>query len=277
MPVELGQAVLLGVVQGFSEFLPISSAGHLILVPMVLGWNESPLTRLEFTVALHSGTLLALLGVFWRDWVRLAIAAGTSLFHRSLAQPDARLAWLIGLATVPGAVAGLLVEPFVESALRSPTVVGAMMVGIGIVLGVADRWSRKSMDERSVGVRGALAIGLGQALALVPGVSRSGITIAVGLGLGLTRAAAARFSFLLSAPIIAGAAAKEAVDLVRGGLAESEIAAYVVGIAAAAAAGYIAIRWLLAYLARGSLLPFVAYRVAVGLTVLVLASAGWIS
>lgn len=261
-------------VQGLSEFLPISSAGHLILVPAILGWTDSPLTSLEFTVALHAGTLVALLAVFWRDWTRLGVAAATAVLRLSVGAPESRLAWSIVVGTIPAAVVGILIEPLVESRLRSPAVVGAMMVGIALVLAVADRWSRQSRDEWSLGIGGALSIGFAQALALVPGVSRSGITIAAGLGLGLTRAAAARFSFLLSAPIIAGADAKQALDLLRTDLTGGNFAAYAVGIAAAAISGYAAIRWLLAYLARGSLMPFVLYRLGVGLVVLGLVFMG---
>ena len=275
MSIDLWQAALLGVVQGLTEFLPISSAGHLILAPALLGWGDSPLTRLDFTVALHIGTLIALLVVFWADFLGLLEALVLAVLHRSLADPNVRLALLIALATIPGALAGAFFERAIEASLRSPATGGVMMVSIGLLMGAADRWSLRHRDEQSLRPIGALAVGMAQAMAIVPGVSRSGITIAVGLALGLTRSAAARFSFLLSAPIVAGAAIKEGLDLARGGgLNNSELTAYAVGIGAAAVSGFLAIRWLLAYLARGSLAPFVIYRLLVGGTVIVLAFGG---
>ncbi|HEY3118035.1 MAG TPA: undecaprenyl-diphosphate phosphatase [Chloroflexota bacterium] len=274
MTIDLWQAVVMGVVQGFTEFLPISSSGHLILVPALLGWQDSPVDQLEFTVALHGGTLIALLAVFWRDWVELIGAALRSLGRRSLKVPNSRLAWLLVLGTLPGAIAGALFEKKIEDALRAPLVVGITMAGVALVLAAADIWSRKNQDEHSLGATGAFGIGCAQALALVPGVSRSGITISAGLGLGLTRSAAARFSFLLSAPIVAGALVKEGYDVVRAGLPPGEAVGFAVGVLAAAISGFIAIRWLLRYLARGSLMPFVAYRLIVGGIVIVLALAG---
>lgn len=270
----LWQAGVLGVVQGITEFLPISSTAHLILVPLLFGWTEGVLHRLEFDVALHLGTLVALVAVFWREWARLVGAGLTSLWQRSLSNPEARLAWLLVLATIPGAVAGVLFQCQIETMLRSPFVVGTTMVGVGIVLGLVDRAARASRDEHSLGPLAALAVGIGQALALVPGVSRSGSTIAVGLCVGLNRAAAARFSFLLSTPIILGAIVKEGADVSSRGVAPGEIPAIAVGVLAAGLSGYACIRWFLAYLRTRSLFPFVVYRVVVGAAVLALAAAG---
>lgn len=225
-------------------------------------------------MALHIGTLAALLAAFWRDWILLLVACLRSVGQRSLEDSAARLGWLILLGTVPGALAGLLFEKPIEAVLRSPLVVGVLMVVVAVFLGMADRWSAKRRSETSLGVAGALTIGCAQALALAPGVSRSGITMVAGLALGLTRASAARFSFLLSAPIIAGAAGKEGLDLVGAGIPSGDLLAYGVGILAAGVSGYAAIRWLLAYLSRGSLMPFVAYRLVVGLGVIGLSLAG---
>lgn len=273
--IALWQAALLGIVQGLTEFLPISSSGHLILVPALFGWADSLLGRLDFTVALHVGTLLALVAVFWNDWLRLGRAALVSVARRSLHDPDARLAWLIALGTVPGAVAGAAFESLVEAAFRSPASVAVMLVAVGLLMAAADRWALRLRDERSLGTRSALAIGLAQAAAIIPGVSRSGITIAVGLMLGLTRPAAARFSFLLSAPIIAGAALKQAMDLARaGGIAAADLSAYGIGILAAAVSGFAAIKWLLGYLSRGGLMPFVIYRLALGAAILIATGTG---
>lgn len=277
MQIELWQAALLGVVQGVTEFLPISSAGHLILVPALLGWPDSPLTRLDFTVALHVGTLIALVAVFWSDWISLGRAVLVAAGRRSLGDPRARLALLIVLATIPAALAGVFLERAVEAALRSPTTVGIMMCGVGLLMGAADRWSLRLRDELSLGPLGALGIGVGQAIAIIPGVSRSGITIAGGLAFGLTRTAAARFSFLMSAPVVAGAALKQGVDLAQGGgLNLIDLTAYSVGVGAAAVSGFVAIRWLLGYLGRRSLTPFVVYRLVVGGAVILLAAGGLI-
>jgi undecaprenyl-diphosphatase len=274
MAPELWQAALLGIVQGLTEFLPVSSTGHLILVPALFGWRGSVVDSLQFDVALHLGTLIALLAVFWRDWLSLAGAAVGSLRHRSVADPQARLGWLIVLATIPGVAAGLLLESEVETTFRSPLVVGMAMVVVALILAFLDRVGSQTRDELSLGAGGALAVGVGQALALIPGVSRSGSTIATGLGLGLTRASAARFSFLLSTPIIAGALAKEALDVGRGGLSSAELPVFVVGIIAAGLAGYACIRFLLAYLRTHSLMPFVIYRLVVGRMVIFLALNG---
>ncbi len=267
---------MLGVVQGLTEFLPISSTAHLILVPVIFGWTDELLNSLSFDVALHLGTLLALLAVFWRDWISLTTAALRSIRERSLADPQARLAWLIALATIPGALAGVLFQKQIEHQLRSPLVIGVAMIGIAILLAIIDRMSAKTYDEQKLGPISALAIGIGQAIALIPGVSRSGATIAVGLAAGLTRPAAARFSFLLSTPIILGAIAKQALDLIRGGVPASDIPPMIVGILAAAITGYLCIHFLLAYLRRRSLMVFVVYRVILGAIVIVMTLTGYL-
>ncbi len=257
-----------------TEFLPVSSTGHLILVPAILGWRGGIVDSLKFDVALHLGTLIALLAVFWRDWLELIEAALASLARRSLADAHARLAWLIVLGTIPGAMAGALLQKQVETTLRSPLVIGAAMVLVALVLALLDRLGPQTRNEYSLGPVGALAIGIGQAVALIPGVSRSGSTIATGLGLGLTRPSAARFSFLLSTPIIAGALAKEGLDVARQGLGADERLVFAVGIVAAGISGYLCIRFLLAYLRRHSLMPFVIYRIVAGGAVLLLAANG---
>ncbi|HZT08920.1 MAG TPA: undecaprenyl-diphosphate phosphatase [Chloroflexota bacterium] len=271
------QAAVLGVVQGLTEFLPVSSTAHLILVPTIFGWRAALLNELSFDVALHLGTIVALLAVFWREWVRLCFAAWRSIRNPRAATGEARLAWLIVLATVPGAVAGGLFERQIETALRSPVVIGVTMIGVALVLAVVDRLGARAHDEYGLGAAPALAIGIGQACALIPGVSRSGATIAVGMGVGMSRAAAARFSFLLSTPIILGAIGKQFFDLARHGVPASDLLPLAVGILAAAVTGYLCIRGLLSYLRRRSLMPFVVYRVVIGAVVLVLALSGRIS
>jgi undecaprenyl-diphosphatase len=255
-------AFVLGILQGLGEFLPISSSGHLIVVPWLLGWPDS---GLAFDVALHLGTLAAVAFAFWRDWVRL-VAAGTRgiLSGRPLADPDSRLLWYLALATVPGALAGLALDEWAETVFRSPALVGLTMALVGLVLWAADRRARRAGPEGEVSLRDALLIGLAQAVAIVPGTSRSGVTISMALFLGHRREAAARFSFLLALPITLGAALFKVPDLFRGGAAAAPV---LVGMAAAAVSGFLAIRVLLAYVRTRTYMPFVFYRLAFALMV----------
>ncbi len=274
MASDMVQAATLGIVQGITEFLPVSSTGHLIVVPALLGWRDGIVNRLDFDVALHIGTLIAVVGAFWGDWFRLAQAFLRSIRDRSLKDPEARLAWLIALGTAPGALAGALFQRQVECVLRAPAVVGIMMVVVGIVLAIVDHFSRRDFDEYQLGPAGALAVGVGQAIALIPGTSRSGATIATGLALGLTRPSSARFSFLLSAPITFGAVAKESVGLARQPLPASELAMFGVGALAAGISGILVIRGLLQFLRSRGLMPFVIYRVIAGTIIVALAVNG---
>lgn len=252
-----GQAFLLGVVQGLGEFLPISSSGHLIVVPWLLGWAEH---SLAFDVALHLGTLLAVLLAFAGDWLRLLAAGVTDLRRgRPFTSSDARLLLLLAAASVPGAVAGLLLESWAETVFRSPGLVAATMAAMGAALLVADRAGAKAGALDGLSLPHALAIGLAQALAVVPGVSRSGATISAALLLGYRREDSARFSFLLATPITAGAAALKVPELFHGGV---EAGAVAIGIAAAALVGLLSIRGLLAYVRTRDYTPFVAYRFA---------------
>lgn len=270
----LWQAAVLGVVQGVTEFLPVSSTGHLILVPAIFGWHGGIVDSLQFDVALHVGTLAALLGVFWSDWMRLLHAGLRSIAHRSLSEANAKLAWLIVLATLPAGAAGLLFQRHVETSLRSPLIVGITMVAVGIVLAAADHWGRRTREELTLGWLAALGIGIAQAAALIPGVSRSGSTIAAGMAVGLTRPAAARFSFLLSTPILLAAIGKGAVDVLRQGITLGEAGVFAVGMVTAAVSGYLCIRLLLGFLRTRSLWPFVVYRVVAGSGVLALVATG---
>ena len=250
------QAIFLGMLQGLGEFLPISSSGHLLVVPWLLGWPEH---GFSFDVALHVGTLAAVLYAFFDDWRRL-LSAGIRgvVAGRPFADPESRLLWLLAAATIPGVVAGLLLEERAETTFRSPALVAATMASMGLVLFAADRLGRGTRDARGVSLRDALLIGLAQALALVPGVSRSGATISMGLFLGYRREEAARFSFLLATPITVGAAALKSRYLFEPGHG-LEVAA---GIAAAAIFGFASIRFLLAYVRTRDYLPFVYYRLA---------------
>ena len=247
------QAIVLGMVQGLGEFLPISSSGHLVVVPWLLGWPEH---GLAFDVALHVGTLAAVLYAFFDDWRRL-LAAGIrgTLTGRPFADPDSRLLWLLAAASVPGAVAGVLLEDRAETVFRSPALVAATMAAMGLVLFAADR-SARGGEVRNVSARDAMLIGLAQALALVPGVSRSGATISMALLLGYRREDAARFSFLLATPITIGAAALKSRYLFEPGHGLQVVA----GMVTAAVFGFASIRFLLAYVRTRDYLPFVYYR-----------------
>jgi undecaprenyl-diphosphatase len=255
--VTTARAVALGVLQGLGEFLPISSSGHLIVAPWLMGWPDS---GLAFDVALHLGTLAAVGFAFWRDWVRL-LGAGfrAARSPRPLADPEARLLLAIALASVPGAVAGVLLDEWAEGAFRSPALVSLMMALMGVVLWAADRRARRGGGVDEMPLRDALLIGFAQALAIVPGTSRSGATISMALFLGHRREEAARFSFLLALPITFGAALVKVPDLVRG---EGALGPVTAGMIAAALSGFLAIRVLLAYVRTRDYVPFALYRFA---------------
>jgi undecaprenyl-diphosphatase len=259
------QAAILGLVQGLTEFLPISSTAHLIVVPQLLGWNDPFITSNAFDVMLHMGTLVALLVYFWRDLWRLLVAWLASIRDRRIGdKTDRRLAWLLFVSMLPGALLGALAESFFDNYFRqSGTLIFiAVLLVIGAaVLGVAEMVGRRSRDLEDLRWRDAVVIGVAQAFALFPGISRSGITIAAGLFVGLEREAAARFSFLMATPIIAGAGLWKARELLGGGLASADIAPLVVGLLMSAIAGLGAIAFLLAYLRRQSTALFIGYRI----------------
>ena|SRR5579871_352750 len=265
------QAIVLGIVQGLTEFLPISSTAHLALVPWLLGWPDP---GLSFDIALHVGTLVAVLIYFFRDWIQL-IAQGFGM--RAEGDPTLKrnrnLLWLLVAGTIPAGVAGLLFQHQAETNWRSPNVIGAMLIGVGLVMWLADRNGRRQKDLGNVTTEDALMIGLAQALAVVPGTSRSGVTIAAGLFRNLDRTAAARFSFLLSTPIIAGAAGKDLWDLMRhqGGLPPEMRIPFLVGIVVSGIVGALSIRFFLNFLRHRSLSFFVWYRLIFGIMVIALA------
>lgn len=261
------QAVVLAIVQAVTEFLPISSSGHLILVPRFLGWSDQ---GLSFDVATHAGTLLAILLYFRRDVTDLVLGFFTgkprSIHVEYAPRP---MATAIILGTIPAGVAGLLLKDWIATEARNPLLIAGTAIFYGLLLGFADRKGEKYREIDSVGYLDALIIGVAQALALVPGTSRSGITMTAALFLGLTRPAAARFSFLLSIPITAAACILDAVDLIQAG----DPAQYVpmaIGLAVSAVAGYVVIAGLLAWLRRQPLTVFVVYRVILGLVLLAL-------
>jgi undecaprenyl-diphosphatase len=266
------QALVMGLVQGLTEFLPVSSSGHLILVPWLFGWKDPFITSLEFSVTLHMGTLLALLVFFWRDWVRLIPAGLASIRERSLrGDPDRKMAWLLVVATIPAVLVGPLFNDTIESWVREPARVALMLCVGAAILWLADRWGTKLREMDSITFGGALGIGVAQVLALVPGISRSGISISAGLFLGLTREAAARFAFLMATPVVAGAGVWEARKLLTHDPAAPNPSAQlmVIGFIAAAISGLLAIRFMLEFLKRRPVTVFVVYRVAAAVLVFI--------
>jgi undecaprenyl-diphosphatase len=258
------QAVVIGIVQGLTEFLPISSSAHLIVLPRMLGWNDPFLNSAEFDVMLHLGTLAALLVYFWRDLWRLLRAWVASIAERRIGgDSDRRLAWLLLVSVVPAAFLGAFLEDFFDTTFRERLALVAVLLLIGAsLLWLAERHGRRDRDLPSLRLMDAIAIGGAQALALFPGISRSGITIAAGLFLGLEREAAARFAFLMGTPVIAGAGMWKLRALAGGGLGAFDPAVLVAGMVAAALSGLAAIWMLLAYLRRRNTSPFIYYRVA---------------
>ena len=258
------QAIVFGAVQGVTEFLPISSTAHLILLPWFLGWPDPGLT---FDVALHLGTLVSLLLYFRADWIAMTSSA-LGLLRGRTQSPNARLAMLIVAGTIPAVIAGVLFEDKVESTLRAPQIIGVTLIVLALVLVLAEIVGRrkKTLNEMSWG--DAITVGIAQAAALVPGVSRSGSTITAGLFLGMKRDAAARFSFYLSAPIIAGAIGKKTIDILQSGLALDQLTPFIVGIISSGIVGYLAIAFLMRYLQTHNTYLFVFYRILLGIVVL---------
>ena len=267
-------AIVLGITQGLSEFLPISSSGHLILVPWLFGWKELTGTanadlNKTFDVALHVGTIVASLVYFRRDIARFAGAGLASLRQRAVTTTDQRLAWLLLLSAVPGAIIGAGLEGFINEHLGQIWLIAVMLIIFGLVLLVADRLP-SNLGEGDYGPRQALVMGLAQAAALSPGVSRSGITITAGRFLGFDRNAAARLSFLMSMPITFGAALYKGAELAVDGLPPGTAAAFVWGIVASAITGLAAVWLVLRVVRTRSFRPFVVYRVLAGVAVLAL-------
>jgi undecaprenyl-diphosphatase len=265
------QALIMGIVQGLTEFLPISSSGHLIVVPFLLDVNDVFLNSLAFSVMLHVGTVFALLGYFWRDWVRLIPAGLAALRDRSFrGDPDRRLAWLLAVSTIPGGIAALLFEDVIETTFRNVGLVAMTLLVGAAILWLADRWNGTERTIAGLTFPIAALIGAAQALALIPGISRSGISISAGRFAGLDRESAARFSFLMATPITAAAGLYQAWKLVSGEVqVELSIAPLVVGMVAALVSGVIAIHGLLRFLRTRSLDVFVWYRVGLAAVVLV--------
>jgi undecaprenyl-diphosphatase len=265
------QALVMGIVQGLTEFLPVSSSGHLIIVPFLFGWTDPFIDSLAFSVMLHIGTLLALLIYFWADWFRLVPAGLAAIRDRSFrGDPDRRLAWLLLASTVPAAIVGFLFNDVIESNVREVGLVAATLVVGGGILWLADRRGGRAKGVADVSFPVAIGIGVAQAVALIPGISRSGISISAARFAGLDREAAARFSFLMATPVTAGAALFEARKLISGEAGvDVSVEPLVVGMVAAFVSGMLAIGVLLRYVRTRSLNVFVGYRLVLAGVVLV--------
>ena len=269
-------AIILGIIQGLTEFLPVSSSAHLALIPWLVGWNDQ---GLSFDIALHVGTVLAVIVYFFRDWIQvIAEGFGISIGSDPAIRRNPKLLWLLVLGSIPAGIAGLLVKDLAENVWRNNQyLIGSMLILVGLFMWWADRQGSRRKDLGKVSATDSLSIGAAQALALVPGVSRSGITICAGLLRNLDRETAARFSFLLATPAIAGAAAKDAWDLMRhgGGIAgipHDLRMALLVGVIVSAITGALTIQFFLNFLRRRSLSFFVWYRVIFGIIVIALAT-----
>ena len=268
---QLIQAIVLGLVQGLTEFLPVSSSGHLIVVPALLGWDDPFIDSLAFSVMLHVATLLALLLYFQADWRRLIPAGLAAVRDRSFGDdPDRKLAWLLAIATIPAVIAGLLLNDAIETVFREPR-----LVAVTLVVGAAILWAADRIGSHAKGMDGvtfpiAAAIGVAQAAALVPGISRSGISISAGLAAGLDRTTAARFAFLMATPITAGAGLWELRKVVTGEAGvDLPLVPLLAGMVTALLAGLAAIAVMLRFLRSHGTGVFVAYRIALAALIVV--------
>ena len=264
------QAIILGFVQGATEFVPVSSSGHLVLVPWLLGW---PAPGLVFDTMVHWGTLVAIVAYFWRDWWAVISAWVQGLVHRDWSDPNARLGWLLVIGSIPAAVLGFLLEDWFESLFGEPAWVSFFLLVTAAILAVSEWLSRSKRTRRVADLRwtDALIIGVGQAVAIAPGISRSGATMSAGLLLGLDRPAAARFSFMLAAPAILGAGLLQLVKLSSTPDPLAQFPVLAAGFLAALITGYAAIWGLLRYLQRRKLTLFAIYCVWVGISCLIVA------
>lgn len=265
------QVIVLAVVQGLTEFLPVSSSAHLALIPWLFGWKDPGLV---FDIALHVGTLAAVIIYFFRDWIQII---GQGLGLNIGTDPDLKrnrnLLWLLALGSIPIGIIGYVFKNEAETTWRNPYVIATMLIVIGIFIGVGERWNRGRKNMAEVSPMDATTIGIAQALAVVPGTSRSGVTIAAGLFRGLDRPTAARFSFLLSTPAIAAAAASGMHEIKKaGGIPHDMRVPFIVGIIVSAIVGAIVIAFFLEFLRRHSLWFFVYYRIALGIIVIALAT-----
>lgn len=264
MDITIFQSTILGIMQGLGEFLPISSTAHLILAPWFFGWNDP---GLSFDVALHLGTLIAVVAFFWHDWLDIFKSASNNVFHTKYKIQNTKYApnllGLLFVASVPGAIFGLLLDDEIESLFRSPLLIAFTLSAVGLILYLVDKFAVHKKNIDKITYRDALLIGLSQAVAIIPGVSRSGATMTTGLALGFSREQAARFSFLLSTPIIFGAALVKVPILLQTGMT----APIVFGIGASAITGYLAIKFMLKFIQKVGYAPFFWYRIALSVII----------
>ena len=256
---ELSHIIILSLIQGITEFLPVSSSAHLIFIPKLLGWEDQ---GLAFDVAVHAGTLIAVLFYFRKDLIKMIKDFFRSLKGESLS-PSAKLFWGLGFATIPVGLFGLFFNDIVETSLRSPLVIGLTTIIFGGILWLAYKLGKDSRPEEGINWKDVLVIGCGQALALIPGTSRSGITLTAGLAMGLTREAAARFSFMLAIPVIVLASGFESMALIK----ENSLIdwrALSLGFILSGVSGYFCIHWFINFLTKVGVLPFVIYRLFLG-------------
>ena len=265
------QAVVLAIVQALTEFIPISSTAHLVLIPWLFGWKDGGLT---FDVALHAGTLAAVIIYFFRDWVQIiGQAFGLNIGGDPDLKQNRNLLWLLAVASIPIGIIGYLFDKQADTTWRQPYVIGTMLIVVGIVMWMAERQRTGSKSMSTIQMSDGIAVGLAQAVSVIPGTSRSGATISAGLFRSMNRETAARFSFLLSTPAIAAAVAKKGWDIHKeGGIPADMKAPIVVGIVVSGLLGAIVIAFFLRYLRRSSLMPFVYYRIVFGIIVIALAA-----
>jgi undecaprenyl-diphosphatase len=280
--VSIFQAIVLGIVQGLTEFIPISSSAHLVIIPWLFHWDDP---GLSFDLALHLGTLIALISFFWSDWVRLFRAGVASIIERKIGlDTDRRLAWFLVIGTIPGAIVGWLAESKIEELFHQPDTAHTMgaMIAMAVIIAllggalfIVERIARHLRGFNEFSLKDAVIIGFSQALSIFPGVSRSGSTITAGLAVGLQRETAARFSFLLSAPIMLGAGLKSLLDvrgeLASGAMSQSDLLPFTIGFIVAAVSGYFCVKFLLRFLQRHSTDLFVYYRWLLAILVVIVA------
>lgn len=266
MATSMIQAIILGIVQGLTEFLPISSTAHLILVPWLFGWQDP---GLAFDVILHLGTLTGIIAFFWRDFYRMftgMILRNSSSIHEHIV--DRKIGWYIVIGTIPAGLAGLLFKDWVETVLRNPSIIAVTLILFALLLWWAEQRGKKKRDLAHVNILDTIVIGAAQALALIPGVSRSGITITAGLFRDLERATAARFAFLLSTPIILAGGLLSFIDVYQTGFPQEMLWPSFGGFIASAVSGFLAIKYLLLFLGRQKVNLFVYYRILLGIFIL---------
>ncbi len=259
------QALILGIVQGLTELLPISSSAHLYIIPWVLNWTNSATFNEAFEafdVALHAGTLLAIVLFFFKDWIKL-IVGGYNQVVKKKKSFEGKMFWYLVIATIPGGAIGFLLDKFLEDALTTPIIIGIALIVMGIILYVVDKNAKSEVEYKDMTFKQTFLIGLSQALAFIPGVSRSGITMTTGRLLGIKRESVAKYSFLLSTPIVAGATLYKLKDFVVS-------VPFFIGILASFIVGVLVIKFLMNYLKKGSFKGFAIYRVIVGIAIILL-------